>query len=325
VNVRTFQPAWPTRLRTGVALLALLGIAALGGPLLANDPTAILDPAETRLLPPGASRIVLHCQDGVPVAAESAHRANGRWLIVRQGRSEDIPASEVVSVESRRFLLGTDTVGRDVLARVLSGTRVSLEVGSLALAVALVLGVSIGLLAGWAGGFLDSVLMRLVDALLAVPMLFLLLFLAAVFRPSLGLLVAILGCSSWMGVARLVRGQVLSLKEREFILAARALGASPLRIAVTHLIPNALTPLAQDAALRLGDLILIEAALSYLGLGVQPPVPSLGNIVAEGQEVLGQAWWLTFIPAALIALTVIGAALAGDGLQQLARSETGSR
>jgi len=168
----------------------------------------------------------------------------------------------------------------------------------------------------------DAVLMRLVDALLAVPMLFLLLFLAALFRPSLAILVLFLGFSSWMGVARLVRGQVLSLKERDFVLAARALGASPWRIAFRHLLPNALTPLAQDAALRLGDIILVEASLSFLGLGVQPPAASWGTMVAEGQEVLANAWWLTLLPTALVAATVIAAALAADGLQELARSET---
>jgi len=316
---------WPARLRTGVAVLAALVVTAVIGPLLARDPTAILDPSEARLLPPGAQRDVLHRLDGTLVAAQAATRVGGNWQFIRQGQSQELPAADVVRVESRRFLLGTDSVGRDLLARLLSGARVSLSVGGVALLVALVLGVGVGVLAGWSGGWIDGVLMRIVDALLAVPMLFLLLFLAAVFRPSLGLLVAILGFSSWMGVARLVRGQVLSLKQRDFVLAARAIGASPLRIAALHLVPNALTPLAQDAALRLGDLILVEAALSYLGLGVQPPIASWGNIVSEGQEVLAVAWWLTFIPAALIALTVISAALAADGLQQLARADEASR
>jgi peptide/nickel transport system permease protein len=128
-----------------------------------------------------------------------------------------------------------------------------------------------------------------------------------------------------MGVARLVRGQVLSLKEREFILAARAIGASPWRIAFVHLLPNALTPIAQDGALRLGDLILMEASLSFLGLGVQPPTASWGNIVADGQAVLGNAWWVTALPVALVALTVIGAALVADGLQELGRRDAAAR
>jgi peptide/nickel transport system permease protein len=261
-------------------------------------------------------------RDGTTLAGESLRRSGPDWVITRAGADVTVPGTDAATAGVRRFWLGTDTVGRDVLARLVSGARVSLGVGALALAVALVLGVGAGLLAGWAGGLVDAFLMRLVDALLAVPMLFLLLFLAALFRPSLAVLVLFLGFSSWMGVARLVRGQVLSLKERDFVLAARALGASPWRIAFRHLLPNALTPLAQDAALRLGDLILVEASLSFLGLGVQPPAASWGTMVAEGQEVLANAWWLTLLPTALVAATVISAALAADGLQELARNET---
>jgi peptide/nickel transport system permease protein len=312
---------WPRRLRAGAALLAVLALMAVCGPWLTADPAAIVDPRAAALLPPGSRRVVLQLRDGATVAGETVRREGSNWLVARHGTEETVPASSVADVSTRRFWLGTDVVGRDVLARLISGARVSLAVGSLALAVALLIGVGAGLVSGWTGGLADAVLMRIVDALLAIPMLFLLLFLAAVFRPSLVALVAVLAFSSWMGVARLVRGQVMSLKEREFILAARAIGAGPLRIAVVHLLPNALTPIAQDGALRLGDIILIEASLSFLGLGVQPPTPSWGNMVAEGQAVLGTAWWLTLLPVALVALTVIGAALVADGLQEMARSE----
>ncbi len=280
-----------------------------------------MDARAAALLPPGATRFVLVRHDGTTMACESGKRSAAGWVVTRDGVVQTVPAAAVASAGTRRFWLGTDTVGRDVLARLVSGARVSLGVGALALAVALVLGIGAGLLAGWTGGVVDALLMRFVDALLAIPMLFLLLFLAAVFRPSLGVLVLILGLSSWMGVARLVRGQVLSLKEREFILAARAIGASGWRIAFTHLLPNALTPIVQDGALRLGDLILVEAALSYLGLGAQPPTASWGTMVAEGQEVLASTWWLTMLPTALVAATVIAAALAADGVQELARRE----
>jgi peptide/nickel transport system permease protein len=312
---------WPRRLRAGAVLLAVLALMAVCGPWLTADPAAIVDPRAAALLPPGSRRVVLQLRDGATVAGETVRREGSDWLVARHGTEETVPASSVANVSTRRFWLGTDVVGRDVLARLISGARVSLAVGSLALAVALLIGVGAGLVSGWTGGLADAVLMRIVDALLAIPMLFLLLFLAAVFRPSLVALVAVLAFSSWMGVARLVRGQVMSLKEREFILAARAIGAGPLRIAVVHLLPNALTPIAQDGALRLGDIILIEASLSFLGLGVQPPTPSWGNMVAEGQAVLGTAWWLTLLPVALVALTVIGAALVADGLQEMARSE----
>jgi peptide/nickel transport system permease protein len=322
VNPLDTVASWPTRMRTGLLVIGVLAVAAVLGPLLAGDPTAIVDPQAAALLPPGARRVVLTRRDGSTVAAETAHRVGNSWDITRLGAHQTIPAGDVEEVSSRRFWLGTDTVGRDVLARLLSGARVSLAIGALALTVALVIGVGTGLASGWIGGFTDAILMRIVDALLAIPMLFLLLFLAAVFRPSLIALVVVLGLSSWMGVARLTRGQVLSLRERDFIVAERALGASGWRIAFCHLLPNAVTPIAQDGALRLGDLILMEASLSFLGLGVQPPVASWGNMVAEGQQVLANAWWLTFLPAALVALTVIGAALLADGLQELARRDT---
>ncbi len=312
---------WPRRLQVGAAGLTLLALAAVAGPWFTANPNAIVDARAAALLPPGATRFVLVRHDGTTMACESGRRTGAEWVVTRDGAVQTVPAAAVASAGIRRFWLGTDTVGRDVLARLVSGARVSLGVGALALVVALVLGIGAGLVAGWTGGVVDALLMRFVDALLAVPMLFLLLFLAAVFRPSLGVLVLILGFSSWMGVARLVRGQVLSLKEREFILAARAIGASGWRIAFTHLLPNALTPIVQDGALRLGDLILVEAALSYLGLGAQPPTASWGTMVAEGQEVLASTWWLTMLPTALIAATVIAAALAADGVQELARRE----
>lgn len=316
---RVFPTAWPLRLRVGVALLGSLVVLAAFAPLVTNPPEAIADPRAGALLPPGSSRIALALADGSTLIAETAVLRDGRWEIVRRGQPETLPADGVRRVERRRYILGSDALGRDVLARLLAGGRVSLSVAALALAVSLGLGISIGLAAGWAGGLVDAVLMRLVDALLSVPMIFLLLFLATVFRPSAPVLVVVLGLSSWMGVARLVRGQVLSLKGREFVLAARGIGAGAARIAFTHLLPNALTPVAQDAALRMGDLVLIEASLSFLGLGVQPPIPSWGSMVAEGEELLATAWWLAFLPGIAVVMTVVGAALVADGLQQLSR------
>lgn len=224
MSFMTSLPRSPRRLRAGVALLATLATGALAGPWFAGSPTAILDPGVAGLLPPGSEKAVVIRRDGTTLAGESLRRSGPDWVITRAGADVTVPGTDAATAGVRRFWLGTDTVGRDVLARLVSGARVSLGVGALALAVALVLGVGAGLLAGWAGGLVDAFLMRLVDALLAVPMLFLLLFLAALFRPSLAVLVLFLGFSSWMGVARLVRGQVLSLKERDFVLAARALG-----------------------------------------------------------------------------------------------------
>jgi peptide/nickel transport system permease protein len=159
--------------------------------------------------------------------------------------------------------------------------------------------------------------MRLVDALLAFPVLFLMILSAALFRPGPTALVAILGLTSWMGLARLVRGQVLSLRSRPFVLAARASGSSWPRIAAWHYAPNMVGPVSQDTALRMGDLVLAEATLSFLGLGVPPTVPSWGALVAEGQRAMLDGWWLAVLPGLAIAVLVISLALIGDGLQQL--------
>ncbi len=311
----------PPRLRHGLVVLGILSAACIGGPWLANDPTTIVEPAQAGLLPPGSSRWVVELRDGSRTAADTAQRTQAGWVLSGRGEPRTIPTGAVVKVQRQIFWLGTDSLGRDVLARLLWGGRVSLAVGLVALLVAVVVGTSLGLLAGWRGGLVDGALMRLADALLATPALFLLLMVAAIFRPSLTLLVLMLGGLSWMGVARLVRGQVLSLKEREFVLAARGIGASPLRIAVVHLLPNTLTPLSQDAALRLGDLILAEASLSFLGFGVAPPLPSWGGMVAEGGEVLGTAWWLIVMPGVAVTAVVIAAALLADGLGEVARQE----
>jgi peptide/nickel transport system permease protein len=310
----------PARLSIGVAALTALVLLCVVGGWFAADPTEIVDPRAAALLPPGSQRWVITLANGASLVAEAIRREEDAWVILRRGAQETVPAGEVASLKLRNYWLGTDTLGRDVLARLLHGGRVSLAVGTLSLLAALLLGVGVGMASGMRRGWTDAVLMRLVDGLLAIPMLFLLLLLAAVFRPSLAALVVVLAFSSWMGVARLVRGQVLSLTEREFVLGARGIGAAPWRIALHHLLPNTVTPLSQDAALRLGDLILAEASLSFLGLGVQPPVPSWGNMVAEGQPMLLDAWWLTFLPGAAVALTVIAAALVADGIRELARS-----
>ena len=313
----------PRGLIAGSTLLAVLALLALLGPPLAGDPAAIVDPPAAGLLPPLARRVVVELVDGSTVAGESVRQDGDRWAIARRGDERLVAAASIASVEVRQFWLGTDNLGRDQLARLLAGGRISLAIGVLSLTVALLVGTAAGLTAGWRGGAVDAVLMRLADGLLAVPLLFLLILLAALFRPGPAALIGVLGLSSWMDLARLVRGQVLTLREREFILAARAIGASDLRIAVVHLLPNLAAPLAQGAALRLGDLILAEAALSFLGLGVQPPLASWGAMVAHGQEFFPAAWWLTFPAGAAVAAAVVGAALLADGVGEAVRA--GSR
>ncbi len=212
---------------------------------------------------------------------------------------------------------GTDLLGRDQLARALQGARVSLTVGVTAMLIAVSVGSLYGAIAGFAGGRAGNLMMRFVDAMLAFPAFFLIITVEALTnRFSLLVIVLVIGLLSWMGVARLVRGQVLSLREREFVEAARALGASPARIIGRHLLPNSLGPIVVAGALAIGDNILIEAGLSYLGLGVQVPIASWGNMLQDalGPTAIG-APWLVAVPGALIVLTLLAFNLVGDGLR----------
>ena len=211
--------------------------------------------------------------------------------------------------------LGTDKFGRDVLARILYGARVSLTIGLLAVSMSVTLGALVGAVSGWLGGAADAVIMRIVDALMSIPRIFLLLTCIALFPGSIWLIVLLLGATGWMATARLVRGQVLTLRRRDFVLAAEALGAGGRSIVLRHLIPNTLTVIIVSATLRIGGVILTEAALSYLGLGVPPPTPSWGQMVFAGREALLGAWWVSAFPGLAIAVTVVGYNLLGDGLR----------
>jgi len=237
---------------------------------------------------------------------------------IRTGRlklSELNGASEQEWASSRLYILGSDKYGRDLLSRIIYGSRISLSIGFIAVFIAITLGTFIGIVAGYYGGRIDGLLMRFVDLMLSFPNLFLILIIVALVGNSIFLIVVVLGATGWMGVSRLVRGQVLSLKEQEFIQAARALGFGDWRIIIRHLLPNSLTPIIVNATLRLGNIILIEAALSFLGLGVQPPTASWGNIVNEGRDVLTSAWWISAFPGLAVVLTVVCFNLFGDGLR----------
>lgn len=212
---------------------------------------------------------------------------------------------------------GTDALGRDVLSRMLYGARVSLWVGFVAVGISIAIGIALGLVAGFFRGWVDEAIMRLVDIMLCFPSFFLILAVIAFLEPSLNNIMIVIGLTSWMGVARLVRAETLTLRERDFVSAARLAGAGTIRILGLHILPNALAPVLVSATLGVAGAILTESALSFLGLGVQPPMPSWGNILMEGKEVLEIAPWLSLFPGIAILVTVLGYNLLGESLRDL--------
>jgi peptide/nickel transport system permease protein len=226
-----------------------------------------------------------------------------------------IDTGNILAAPSPAHLLGTDELGRDVFSRMIFSSRISLSIGFVAVGIATVIGVIIGAIAGYKGGWVDSVLMRFVDIMLCFPTIFLILALIAVLGPSIWIIMVIIGVTSWMGVARLVRAEFLTLKERDFVMASRAVGASDLRIIFRHVLPNAIAPVMVSAVLGIGGAILIESSLSFLGLGVQPPTPSWGNMLTSGKDNIEIAWWLSLFPGLAILVTILGYNLLGEGLQ----------
>jgi peptide/nickel transport system permease protein len=226
-----------------------------------------------------------------------------------------IDGTNILSAPSRQHLFGTDMLGRDIFSRIVYGSRISLGIGFIAVGIAVAIGISLGSIAGYYGGRIDSVLMRIVDIMLCFPALFLILAVIAVLEPSIFNIMAVIGVTSWMGVARLIRAEVLTLKERDYVAASRVMGAGDAWIIARHLIPNAIGPVLVSATLGIGGAILIESALSFLGIGVQPPTPSWGNILMDGKSTLGVAWWLTVYPGLFILFTVLAYNLLGEGLR----------
>lgn len=215
------------------------------------------------------------------------------------------------------FLLGTDTLGRDVLSRLIYGSRVSLVVGTVAMAVAMVIGVAIGLVAGYFGRMLDSLLMRFTDVMMTFPSLLLAMALVAVWRPGITNVFIVIGVVSWTGVARVIRGEILTLREREFIQSARALGAPHRRVMLAHLLPNLLPTIIALAFLSTSSTILLDAGLSFLGIGVPPPEPSWGTMIFEAQSFYRAAPWLLLEPGLAIFVAILGFNLVGHGLLDL--------
>ena len=229
----------------------------------------------------------------------------------------DPDLSKIFLPPSWEHLMGTDALGRDVFSRMVHGARVSLWVGFVSVGLASCIGVVLGLLAGYYGGLVDEAIMRAVDIMLCFPSFFLILAVIAFLEPNLINIMVIIGLTSWMGITRLVRAETLSLRERDFIAAARLAGTKPPRILLRHILPNALAPVLVSATLGIAGAILTESSLSFLGLGVQPPMASWGNILLEGKQALGIAWWLSLFPGLAILLTALGYNLLGESLRDI--------
>lgn len=226
-----------------------------------------------------------------------------------------INVKAILLAPSSDHWMGTDGLGRDVFSRMLYGARISLLVGFVAVGIATIIGVILGAIAGFYRGWVDVIIMRLVDVMLSIPTFFLILAVIAFLNPSIWNIMIVIGLTSWMGVTRLVRAEFLSLREREFILSARTMGAGDLRLIFLHLLPNSLTPIIVSTVLGIASAVLVESGLSFLGLGVQPPQASWGNILTDGKEYIQFAWWLSLFPGLAILLTVLGYNLLGEGLR----------
>jgi len=221
----------------------------------------------------------------------------------------------IMAPPSALHILGTDQLSRDILSRILYGARISLSIGFLAVGVSVTVGTVVGAVAGYLGGWVDTVLMRLVDLIMAFPRLVLLIALVAVFDSSIFLIIMALALTQWPSTTRVVRGEILALREREFAEAAVALGLSRARIIFRHLLPNAFGPIIVVATLGIGNTVILEAGLSFLGLGVKPPTPSWGIMVADGRSYLSDAWWIGTFPGLAIVVVVLAFNLVGDGLR----------
>lgn len=238
----------------------------------------------------------------------------GPWLLPDPLSQPDILAGSVPPGLGHPF--GTDQLNRDILSRVVTGARVSLSVALLAVALSMTLGAAVGLIAGYLGGVIDAALMRLVDGALAIPRLFILLLVLAVWeRVPVLALILLIGATGWFATSRIVRAEVLRLREEAYVRAAEALGARRRRIIFRHLLPNVVGPLLVTATLAVGDVILLEAGLSFLGLGIQPPMPSWGGMILDSKEVLVSAPWAGIFPGLAIVITVLSANLFGDALR----------
>lgn len=309
-------------LRVGLAALAVVALVGILAPWIAPyDPLEQTDPVAGRLRPPGTVMAAVRLDHGRWELADRVERVPEGLRVERLDRVRVLPAAEVLNLtddgvaDHRFFVLGSDRFSRDVMSRIVYGARISLLIGFLAVVVALLIGVTVGALAALGPRLVDTLLMRVVDGLLAFPSLLVLIVLAAFFATGTKTLIVLMGCLAWMGIARLMRAEILSLRQRDFVVAARGLGATPWHIFFRHLLPNAFPPVLLQAVLMVGSLILAESTLSFLGFGVTPPQPSWGNMIAESRHQMSTAWWVGVFPGLALVGTVIVLNLATDSLR----------
>ncbi len=302
--------------RRGAALAGLLLGAALAVPWPGLPPADLMeDAAGARCLPPLTRAHALQVGAHRTWVVVSLRRVESGWEFTRAGRPARLDDEEVVEGPSARFyLLGTDGLGRDVTVRLLAGIRHSLIVGVLCVGLALAAGAGVGGAAGLAGGWLDAVLMRGVDVVASVPRLVFFLLCAALVEPSTAAVVAVLAATTWTGLARIVRAEVLAVRSGDAALAARALGAPGGRLLVGHVLPALAPVLGVAASLRFADTIVLESALSFLGLGAPHPAVSLGDLIASGREVLAEAWWVAALPGVVLVGLQLGVRAGVKGL-----------
>jgi peptide/nickel transport system permease protein len=252
---------------------------------------------------------------GAIVLALLALAAFGTPFFVSEEQANRLNPAVMRQPPSLAHPFGTDDIGRDIFLRAMFGGRISLRIGFLAALLSMTIGTTVGALAGYNQGWIDNVLMRITDALLSIPTLFILIVLAKVLGQSIFTITVVIGALSWMGVSRIVRANVLSLKQQDFVTSGRAIGVRPASLLFRHILPNTLAPVIVAATLGVGQAIILEASLSFLGLGVQPPLPSWGGMLGEGREYFTTAWWLTTFPGIAIMLAALSANMLGDSIR----------
>lgn len=308
----------------GLCIIVLMFLLSYFAPLIANSKPIVMHLNDKTYYPALADMVpfsfVLQYPElrAYDFASARGDRQISRLPAVVPYSPNESALGEKLQPPNRRHWMGTDTLGRDVFSRVLHGAKVSLKVGLVATGIALLIGLLLGAIAGFYGGAVDILISRIIEIVMCFPFFFLILAVIAFLPPSIFSIMVVIGITRWTGIARYARGEFMRIKEQDFTSAARALGVSDRKIIFRHILPNSLAPILVSASFGVAGAILIEAALSFLGLGVQPPTPSWGGILASAREFIGVAWWLALFPGLAIFVTVTAYNVLGEGLRDAA-------